>query len=82
MPGMSIAQCQLTAWVDECLKISRINSQHGFQIKQETTPPHSLHALEKEGIRRAFINEVFGMGNDGGSDVESTCARVCMCVFI
>ena len=51
---MSTALCQLSAWTDECLKISRINSQHGLQIKQGDNTSLQAYMLfgikETEGI--------------------------------
>jgi len=45
MPGMSISLCQLAAWRDERLKISRINSQHRLWIKQGDNPSLPTHTL-------------------------------------
>lgn len=53
MPGMSVALCQLSAWIGECLKISRINSQHGLQTRQRDNPSFQAYMLfgmkESEG---------------------------------
>lgn len=67
---MSVALCQLSAWIGDCLKISRINSQRGLQIRQRDNP--SLQAYGLFGMKESEahpLNEVFGMGSEGGFDV-------------
>lgn len=62
---MSTAPCQLSAWTDECLKISRINSHHGLQTKEKQYLPHSLCAIWNERNRRHPLIKymTWGMGD-------------------
>lgn len=80
MPGMSGALCQLSAWIGDCLKISRINSQRGLQIRQRDNPSLQAYVLSGMNESEAYpLNEVFGMGMTEGL-MDKVC--VCMCVHL
>lgn len=76
VPVMSPALCQLPAWRAECLKISRINSQHGLQIKQgDNASLQAYLPFEIKEMGHPWIKYMaWGMG-----DVHSVC--VCSCKF-
>lgn len=77
---MSIALCQLSAWIDECLKISRINSQHRLQIKQEDNP--SLHAYMLFGIEESEGHPLIKYLAWGMREGLMYSVCVCVCVSL